>query len=102
MEKPKEGVRYCTTKALAEHLQVSRVTIFRWIKEGKINAIKNGRTYLVSEGAVQIFKFKYLAPQEVRDRARDALRQLVQDLSDEDMKRLRGTSPDISDIDEID
>lgn len=38
-----------TTSQVAEILGVTRVTIFRWIKEGIIKATKVGHNYLISQ-----------------------------------------------------
>ena len=38
---------FYTTTEIADLMNVTRVTIFRWIKEGKLKAIKPGRDYII-------------------------------------------------------
>ena len=40
------------TGKVAEMLGVNRVTVFRWIKQGKIKAVRVGREYRIPEGEV--------------------------------------------------
>lgn len=93
---------YFSAKEIADVLEVSRVTIFRWIKEGKIEAEKHGRKYMVNVEALKLFHFKYIAPQETRDKALTAVRKL-RDLTVQDMLQ---TPPHMSrhilDIDQTD
>jgi len=45
-----------TVKELAEYLRIHRNTIYRWIKAGKIEAIKVGSDYRISKEAVDKLK----------------------------------------------
>ena len=38
---------FYTTSEIGELMNITRVTIFRWIKEGKLKAIKPGRDYII-------------------------------------------------------
>jgi excisionase family DNA binding protein len=38
---------FYTTTEIADLMNINRVTVFRWIKEGKLKAIKPGRNYIV-------------------------------------------------------
>ena len=38
---------FYTTTEIADLMNVTRVTIFRWIKEGRLKAIKPGRDYII-------------------------------------------------------
>ena len=43
---------FYTTTEIAELMNVTRVTIFRWIKEGRLKAIKPGRDYIIPHSAL--------------------------------------------------
>ena len=45
-----------STKQTAEKLGVCEKTIFFWIKQGKIKAIKIGRNYKISEEEIEYIK----------------------------------------------
>jgi len=47
--------RYLTLPEVAERLKVSRRTIYRWIKNGELNAYQFGREYRITEGALKQF-----------------------------------------------
>ena len=53
--------KYYTRKEVAKILSVNPMTIYREIKRGKINAIRVGNDYRISEGAFN----EYLKKQEV-------------------------------------
>lgn len=44
----KGGEKMKTVKEVAEAFRVSKRTIFRWINDGKIEAVKMGRTVRIS------------------------------------------------------
>ena len=43
---------YYSTTEVANIFRVSRITIFQWIKKGKIIAIKVGRNYVVPHSSI--------------------------------------------------
>jgi excisionase family DNA binding protein len=47
--------RYLTLPELAERLQVSRRTVYRWIKDGSLNAYQFGREYRITESDLKDF-----------------------------------------------
>ena len=47
--------RYLTLPEVAERLKVSRRTIYRWIKNGDLNAYQFGREYRITESALKEF-----------------------------------------------
>jgi len=47
--------RYLTLPELAERLQVSRRTVYRWIKDGSLNAYQLGREYRITESDLKDF-----------------------------------------------
>ena len=47
--------RYLTLPEIAERLQVSRRTVYRWIKGGDLNAYQFGREYRITESALKDF-----------------------------------------------
>ena len=49
----KELMNYYTQKEAAEAIGKSDVTIWTWIKNGKLRAIKVGREVLIEKSAVQ-------------------------------------------------
>lgn len=57
---------FYSTTAIAEALGVSRITIFRYIKDGKLKAKKYGRNYRVTRSALLDFEFEYLMTEEDR------------------------------------
>jgi excisionase family DNA binding protein len=42
-------MRLYSTAELAKKVGVSRITVFRWIREGKLKAIRVGRNYVIEE-----------------------------------------------------
>jgi len=42
-----EDKKYFTVKELADILDVSRITVFNWIKKGQIKALKIGRNFAI-------------------------------------------------------
>jgi excisionase family DNA binding protein len=42
-------MKYITIPQLAKMLNVSRVTVFRWVKSGKIKASKVGGTWIIDD-----------------------------------------------------
>src|SRR3989344_1839142 len=53
-----ESKLFYTTKEMAEILKVSSVTIFKRIKNGKINAEKIGKNYLIPRSELSRFGVK--------------------------------------------
>jgi excisionase family DNA binding protein len=47
--------RYLTLPELAERLQVSRRTVYRWIKDGSLSAYQFGREYRITESDLKDF-----------------------------------------------
>jgi excisionase family DNA binding protein len=47
--------RYLTLPEVAERLKVSRRTIYRWIKNGDLDAYQFGREYRITESALKDF-----------------------------------------------
>jgi excisionase family DNA binding protein len=47
--------KYYTIEEVAEMLRVAYMTVYRWIKAGKLEAIKAGKQYRISE--TQLSKF---------------------------------------------
>jgi excisionase family DNA binding protein len=47
--------RYLTLPEVAERLQVSRRTVYRWIKSGDLDAYQFGREYRITESALKRF-----------------------------------------------
>jgi excisionase family DNA binding protein len=47
--------QYHTVEQIATMLQVVPDTVYRWIKEGKLKAVKAGRAVRVSDSALQEF-----------------------------------------------
>ncbi len=47
--------RYATLPEVAERLKVSRRTVYRWIKNGELNAYQFGREYRITESALKQF-----------------------------------------------
>lgn len=65
MQNPQEP--YFSTTRVAEVLGVSRITVFRYIKEGKLKANKYGRNYGITESAFHDFQYEYLMTDEDRE-----------------------------------
>jgi len=43
-----EGKKFLTVRETAEALQLSEATIRRWIKRGKVKAVKLGKAYMIN------------------------------------------------------
>lgn len=55
--------RFLTTGDVADYCQVSRSSVFRWIREGKLHAFTTpGGHYRVREGEFKSFLAKYGIP----------------------------------------
>ena len=48
-------MKHLTTEEIAEALRVHKVTIVRWIREGKLKAKKVGRRWLVNVDDYNVF-----------------------------------------------
>lgn len=46
---------YFTVEEVAERLKVSRMSVYRWIKTGQLDAYKLGGEFRISEEAVERF-----------------------------------------------
>jgi excisionase family DNA binding protein len=62
-----------TTSQVANVLGVSRITIFRWIKDGTIAALRIGRNYFISEEELQ----KHIAARPLSDTDKSSIQKLV-------------------------
>jgi putative resolvase len=47
--------RYFTVEEVAERLKVSHMTVYRWIKAGKLGAYKIGGEFRLAEGDIERF-----------------------------------------------
>jgi excisionase family DNA binding protein len=47
--------KYYTIDEVAEILRVAYMTVYRWIKAGKLNAIKAGKQFRISEKCLNDF-----------------------------------------------
>jgi excisionase family DNA binding protein len=47
--------RYVTLREVAERLKVSRRTVYRWIKDGDLNAYKFANEYRITESDIKDF-----------------------------------------------
>ncbi|MES2224697.1 MAG: hypothetical protein V4478_01780 [Patescibacteria group bacterium] len=59
---------------------VSRSTVFRYIKSGKLEALAYKGDYYVCQEGLDLYRYRHALPQSVRDEARIILRQLRDDL----------------------
>lgn len=50
-----EKDKYLTIEEVAETLRVAYMTVYRWIKAGKLEAIKAGKQYRISEKSLNNF-----------------------------------------------
>ena len=58
-------MNYITIPQLADMLNMSRFTVFKWVKSGKIKATKVGRTWIIDDPEVQrILKGRLTKKQE--------------------------------------
>jgi excisionase family DNA binding protein len=55
-------VGYLTVKQVADELSFTERAVHKWIKEGRIAALKIGRDYRISEEDFQKFKEKHFIP----------------------------------------
>ncbi len=61
--------RFYTPKQVAEILQVHQYTVLKWIREGKLRALKFGRVYRTRESELGVF-----LGQTAHDSAQDIMR----------------------------
>ncbi len=47
--------RMFTVSETANHLRVSQTIIYRWVREGKLPAVRAGRVVRIPEGGLEIF-----------------------------------------------
>jgi excisionase family DNA binding protein len=59
--------RYFTVEEIAERLRVSHMTVYRWIKAGKLGAYKLGGEFRITEQDIEDF----LAAQRFRAKEAD-------------------------------
>ena len=58
-------MNYITIPQLAKRLNLSRFTVFKWVKEGKIKATKAGKIWIIDDPDIQrLFKGKLTKKQE--------------------------------------
>lgn len=50
------GEKRYTSDEVAEAYRVSRHTVYRWMREGKLKGEKFGRAYLFTESAIREFE----------------------------------------------
>lgn len=48
--------KYYTIEEVAEMLRVAYMAVYRWIKAGKLEAIKAGKQYRISEKCINDYK----------------------------------------------
>jgi excisionase family DNA binding protein len=46
---------YITIKEICQSLKVKKLTVYRWIKSGKLQAIKVGKSYRVTQQQIDNF-----------------------------------------------
>jgi excisionase family DNA binding protein len=63
---PKEN-EYITIPELAKILGISRIAVFRKVKQGKIKAVKIGRNYAISRKILGIMSGETLAEQDKKE-----------------------------------
>ncbi len=61
--------KFYTPKQVAEILQVHQYTVLKWIREGKLRALKFGRVYRTTESEINAF-----LGQTAHDSAQDVIR----------------------------
>jgi excisionase family DNA binding protein len=54
--------RFLSTEEVAERLQVDEQTVRRWIKSGKLEAVKPGREWRIPPGAFEALLESYSSP----------------------------------------
>ncbi len=66
--------RFYTPKQVAEILQVHQYTVLKWIREGKLRALKFGRVYRTSESELRTFlgQTAHESAQEIQRSVADA------------------------------
>lgn len=47
--------KYYSIDEIAELLKVAYLTVYRWIKAGKIGAVKAGKQYRITQEALDVF-----------------------------------------------
>ena len=78
--------RYLTIPELARLLGVSRVTVYNWVKKGRIPAARAGRNYIITDSTVNEIFGGSMTPQKKR-KIDTAVRRTVQEYG-EILKRL--------------
>lgn len=73
-----EENKYHKAVYAAKALKVSRITIYRYIKEGKIEAVKIGRNYYISDRAF----FRYLCEHRMSPGFQEAVRDITRRLQE--------------------
>lgn len=43
-----DNIKFLTLQEVAKILKVSYITVFRWVKSGKLNSVKAGKQYRIS------------------------------------------------------
>lgn len=93
--RPPKYALYYPSIIVSKTLNVSRITVYRYIKEGKLKAVKVGRNYYVCQEDFQEFIFRHYMSQEFRDGLRAITRKLVAHLREEELETPPRTTPDI-------
>ena len=52
-----ETEQYYTIKEVAEILKVAYLTVYRWVKDGKIEAYKLGKEYRIKKADIEKFGY---------------------------------------------
>jgi len=50
-----EKEQYYTIEEIAEMLKVAYLTVYRWIRSGRLEAVKAGKQYRISKGILDAF-----------------------------------------------
>ena len=77
-----------STTEIAAALGVSRISIFRYIKDGKLKAVKNGRNYSVLRKDYDRFRFDQALTQETREELQAAVREMMDRFYEEELEQL--------------
>jgi excisionase family DNA binding protein len=73
--------KYMSVPQLAKILGVSRVTVYKWVRDGVIPAAKVGRTYVITDKTVNEIIGRSVSPSGERQ-IEQAVRKAVQEYGD--------------------
>ncbi len=102
MQQHDEKERYHKAIYAAKALGVNRITVYRYIREGKIEAIKIGRNHYISEKAFFKFVSEHCMPPGFQDGLLVILRRLADCVRENELDTLLHRKSDISDRDVTD